>query len=78
MSDTVINRPSGKAKMEKGLSMERIYTTSGQHPYENVKWERRDVVQSNWKSGEDVFSVCHFHILRKNRATHNYFDIISF
>jgi len=55
MSDTVINRPSGKAKMEKGLSMERIYTTSGQHPYENDNWERRDVVQTNWKSGEVVF-----------------------
>jgi ribonucleoside-diphosphate reductase alpha chain len=55
MSDTVINRPSGKAKMEKGLSMERIYTTSGQHPYEGVNWERRDVVQTNWKSGEVVF-----------------------
>ena len=55
MSDTVINRPSGKAKMEKGLSMERIYTTPGQHPYEGVNWERRDVVQTNWKSGEVVF-----------------------
>ena len=55
MSDTVINRPSGKAKSEKGLSMERIYTTAGQHPYEGVNWERRDVVQTNWKSGEVVF-----------------------
>ncbi|NDA57723.1 MAG: hypothetical protein EBX91_02825 [Actinobacteria bacterium] len=55
MSDTVINRPSGKAKSGKGLSMERIYTTAGQHPYENVTWERRDVVQTNWKSGEVVF-----------------------
>lgn len=55
MSDTVINRPSGKAKSGKGLSMERIYTTAGQHPYEGVNWERRDVVQTNWKSGEVVF-----------------------
>ncbi|MFM7356842.1 MAG: vitamin B12-dependent ribonucleotide reductase, partial [Actinomycetota bacterium] len=55
MSDTVINRPSGKAKSGKGLSMERIYTTAGQHPYEAVNWERRDVVQTNWKSGEVVF-----------------------
>jgi ribonucleoside-diphosphate reductase alpha chain len=35
--------------------MERIYTTEGIHPYDEVKWERRDVVQSNWKTGETVF-----------------------
>jgi ribonucleoside-diphosphate reductase alpha chain len=54
MSDTVINRPS-KGKTGKGLSMERIYTNEGIHPYDEVKWERRDVVQSNWKTGETVF-----------------------
>ena len=35
--------------------MERIYTTPGLHPYDAVTWERRDVVQTNWKSGEVVF-----------------------
>jgi ribonucleoside-diphosphate reductase alpha chain len=54
MSDTVINRPSSKAK-NKGLAMERIYTTAGVHPYDEVTWERRDVVQTNWKSGEVIF-----------------------
>jgi ribonucleoside-diphosphate reductase alpha chain len=54
MSDTVINRPS-KGKTGTGLSMERIYTTEGIHPYDEVNWERRDVVQSNWKTGETVF-----------------------
>ncbi len=54
MSDTVINRPA-KGKTGKGLSMERIYTNEGIHPYDEVKWERRDVVQSNWKTGETVF-----------------------
>ncbi len=59
MSETVINRPatvntkSGSAGA--GLTMERIYTTEGTHPYESVKWERRDVVQSNWRTGETVF-----------------------
>jgi ribonucleoside-diphosphate reductase alpha chain len=38
-----------------GLVIERLYTTPGQHPYEGVNWERRDVVQTNWKSGEVVF-----------------------
>ena len=57
MSDTVINRPAkGKAgQLGKGLTMERIYTNEGIHPYDEVKWERRDVVQANWKTGETVF-----------------------
>ena len=38
-----------------GLKIERIYTTAGVHPYDTVKWERRDVVQTNWKSGEVIF-----------------------
>ena len=36
-----------------GLSIERVFT-SGVHPYDEVTWERRDVVQTNWKTG-DVF-----------------------
>ena len=59
MSDTVINRPA-KIKAHntlkgKGLKIERIYTTDGVHPYDQIKWERRDVVQQNWKTGETVF-----------------------
>ncbi|MGI9137112.1 MAG: vitamin B12-dependent ribonucleotide reductase [Candidatus Nanopelagicales bacterium] len=38
-----------------GLTMERLYTTPGQHPYDGVTWERRDVVQTNWKTGDIVF-----------------------
>jgi ribonucleoside-diphosphate reductase alpha chain len=38
-----------------GLTMERLYTTEGVHPYDAVTWERRDVVQTNWKTGETVF-----------------------
>ena len=55
MSDTVINRPAGKAKHGKGLTIERVFSTPGVHPYDQVAWERRDVVQSNWKTGETVF-----------------------
>ncbi|CAN2189055.1 NrdA Ribonucleotide reductase, alpha subunit [Candidatus Nanopelagicaceae bacterium] len=59
MSDTVINRPA-KIKAHntlkgKGLTIERIYTNEGVHPYDEVKWERRDVVQQNWRTGETVF-----------------------
>jgi ribonucleoside-diphosphate reductase alpha chain len=55
MSDTVINRPTSKIKGGKGLTIERIYTNEGIHPYDEVTWDRRDVVQQNWKTGEVVF-----------------------
>ncbi len=45
-------RPSAKAK---GLTIDRVYTTEGVHPYDEVTWELRDVVQTNWKTGENVF-----------------------
>ena len=38
-----------------GLTMQRLFTTPGVHPYDDVTWERRDVVQTNWKTGETVF-----------------------
>ena len=38
-----------------GITIERLYTTEGVHPYDAVNWERRDVVQNNWKTGETVF-----------------------
>lgn len=38
-----------------GLTVSRVFTTEGVHPYDEVTWERRDVVQTNWKSGETVF-----------------------
>jgi ribonucleoside-diphosphate reductase alpha chain len=61
MSDTVINRPAKSATATKshktgaGLTLERIYTSAGKHPYDEVTWERRDVLQSNWRTGETVF-----------------------
>ncbi|MFM7623763.1 MAG: vitamin B12-dependent ribonucleotide reductase [Actinomycetota bacterium] len=55
MSDTVINRPGAKNKLGKGLKVERIFSAQGAHPYDQVTWERRDVVQTNWKTGETVF-----------------------
>src|SRR3954452_19487086 len=38
-----------------GLTIERVFSTEGVHPYDEVTWERRDVVQQNWKTGETVF-----------------------
>ena len=44
----------GSTPKRAGLSFERVFT-SGAHPYDEVTWERRDVVQTNWKTGEVVF-----------------------
>ncbi|EID55650.1 vitamin B12-dependent ribonucleotide reductase [Saccharomonospora xinjiangensis] len=35
----------------KGLRVQRVYTTEGVHPYDEVRWERRDVVMTNWRDG---------------------------
>ncbi|GAA1428765.1 vitamin B12-dependent ribonucleotide reductase [Microlunatus lacustris] len=45
---------SGRGK-NAGLTIDRVFTTEGVHPYDDVTWERRDVVQTNWKTGETVF-----------------------
>lgn len=43
------------AKTGKGLRIERIHTTPGVHPYDEVAWERRDVVMTNWRDGSVNF-----------------------
>ena len=37
------------------LTIERVFSTKGVHPYDEITWERRDVVQTNWKTGDTVF-----------------------
>jgi ribonucleoside-diphosphate reductase alpha chain len=38
-----------------GLRIERVWTTEGVHPYDEVEWERRDVVMTNWRDGSINF-----------------------
>src|SRR5438067_2179612 len=38
-----------------GLRVERVWTTEGVHPYDEVSWERRDVVMTNWRDGSINF-----------------------
>src|SRR6478609_10975621 len=45
----------GRNGRGKGIAVERIYTTPGVHPYDEVTWEKRDVVQQNWKTGATIF-----------------------
>ena len=60
MTETVSGRTGAKAESKAGskaagLKIERVFSTEGVHPYDELTWERRDVVQTNWKTGETVF-----------------------
>jgi ribonucleotide reductase alpha subunit len=46
---------NGGRSATKGLKVERIFTTPGVHPYDEVSWERRDVVMTNWRDGAVIF-----------------------
>jgi len=38
---SIVNKPAAatsKKNLGKGLTMERIYTTAGKHPYDEVTW----------------------------------------
>src|SRR3954465_10872199 len=49
-------RRGGKAPARgKGLKVKRVFTTAGVHPYDEVEWERRDVVMTNWRDGSINF-----------------------
>jgi ribonucleoside-diphosphate reductase alpha chain len=44
-----------KATARNGLRVERVWTTEGVHPYDEVSWERRDIVMTNWRDGSINF-----------------------
>src|SRR4249919_4159624 len=56
MTETVsgASKTAGKSS-GRGLTMTRRFSTEGVHPYDELTWERRDVVQTNWRTGETVF-----------------------
>jgi ribonucleoside-diphosphate reductase alpha chain len=54
MTETVSGARS-KGAAGAGLHIERVFSTEGVHPYDEITWERRDVLQTNWKTGATVF-----------------------
>ncbi|NMO54127.1 vitamin B12-dependent ribonucleotide reductase [Actinoplanes sp. TBRC 11911] len=48
-------RANGANAARGGLRVERVWTTEGVHPYDEVEWERRDVVMTNWRDGSINF-----------------------
>src|SRR4249920_836003 len=55
ISESAHGATSKPSVHKRGVKVERINTTPGVHPYDEVTWEPRDVVQQNWKTGETVF-----------------------
>jgi ribonucleoside-diphosphate reductase alpha chain len=61
----VVRQSSGRARggsngrqknaAARGLTVARVWTTAGVHPYDEVTWERRDVVMTNWRDGSINF-----------------------
>ncbi len=38
-----------------GLRIERFFTRAGTHPYDEVEWELRDAILTNWRDGSTSF-----------------------
>ncbi|MBM2617751.1 vitamin B12-dependent ribonucleotide reductase [Actinoplanes sp. LDG1-06] len=49
------SRANGASAAGGGLRVERVWTTEGVHPYDEIEWERRDVVMTNWRDGSINF-----------------------
>ncbi|GGL18783.1 vitamin B12-dependent ribonucleotide reductase [Mangrovihabitans endophyticus] len=49
------SRANGASAAVGGLRVGRVWTTEGVHPYDEVDWERRDVVMTNWRDGSINF-----------------------
>jgi ribonucleoside-diphosphate reductase alpha chain len=45
----------GQRRNGEGLRIGRVWTTEGVHPYDQITWERRDVVMTNWRDGSVNF-----------------------
>ncbi|MGH3757953.1 vitamin B12-dependent ribonucleotide reductase [Actinophytocola sp.] len=56
MTETVgASAARGAQEVSRGLTVRRVHTTDGVHPYDEVTWEQRDVVMTNWRDGSVNF-----------------------
>ncbi|MFL6238135.1 MAG: vitamin B12-dependent ribonucleotide reductase [Actinomycetes bacterium] len=56
MTETVNSGGRGaRGTRNQRLRIERVYTTAGVHPYDEINWETRDVVMTNWRDGSVNF-----------------------
>jgi adenosylcobalamin-dependent ribonucleoside-diphosphate reductase len=52
---TASGAAQGDQGARRGLTIGRINSREGVHPYDEVTWERRDVVMTNWRDGSVNF-----------------------
>ncbi|MGA3563617.1 vitamin B12-dependent ribonucleotide reductase [Melissospora conviva] len=55
MADGLTASKGRSRSVQTGIKVERVWTTEGVHPYDEVTWERRDVVMTNWRDGSINF-----------------------
>ena len=56
MTDTIHDHaPAVDNGTRHGLTVERVFTTEGVHPYDLVEWERRDARITNYRDGSVAF-----------------------
>jgi ribonucleoside-diphosphate reductase alpha chain len=44
-----------QGQSRKGLQVRRLFTTDDAHPYDELTWQRRDAVITNWRDGSTAF-----------------------
>src|SRR3954449_3750528 len=49
------SRGTATRRRGQALRLQRVYTQPRVHPYDEVTWERRDVVMTNWRDGSVNF-----------------------
>ena len=64
---SIVNKPAAGSKktLGKGLTLERIYTTAGKHPYDEVTWA---LVSTLIEIIIDFFEGCYIFISRISRG----------
>ncbi len=55
MTETTSGTARSTGGRARGLVIGRVYSKPGVHPYDEVTWERRDVVMTNWRDGSINF-----------------------
>ncbi|GAA3457311.1 vitamin B12-dependent ribonucleotide reductase [Dactylosporangium matsuzakiense] len=55
MAGETKTKAAARKDSREGLRVERVWTTEGVHPYDEVTWERRDIVMTNWRDGSINF-----------------------
>jgi ribonucleoside-diphosphate reductase alpha chain len=55
MTETASGQTGRSSDSAGGLKIQRIHTREGVHPYDEVTWQRRDVVMTNWRDGSINF-----------------------